>query len=265
MVDDGLYDGSKHACPVPDVVLGQHVMPMPSGSVGTKSGTFMTAADSFKVTIHGRGGHGSQPHRTIDPVVIASYIVVRLQGIVAREVPPGEAAVVTVGALQAGSTENVISDEAVLKINIRSVSEEWRSHLLAAVKRIVKAECEAGNCPKEPTWESTSSFPLTVNDDAVAAALDKAFVNYFGTERCVPVKNPFGSEDFGILGSSVKRPYCFWFFGGVDQGKWEEMEKKGTLGEQPWNHSAYFAPVIQPTLKTGIDALSVAALTFLMK
>ena len=133
MVDDGLYDESKHACPIPDIVLGQHVLPLPAACVGTRAGTFMSAADSFKITIFGSGGHGSMPHRCIDPVVIASHIVVRLQTIASREVPPNETAVVTVGALQAGSAENVISDEAVLKVNIRTVSAEWRDRILASV------------------------------------------------------------------------------------------------------------------------------------
>ena len=264
MIDDGLYDQSKHGCPIPDIVLGQHVIPLPAGVLASKPGPFMSAADSFKVTIFGRGGHGSQPHRTIDPVLIASHIVVRLQTIVAREVPPDETAVVTVGALQAGSTENVISDEAVLRINTRSVSEEWRTRILASVKRIIKAECEAGNCTKPPTIESTSSFPLTLNDDAVTGALEESFDGYFGKGH-IRAKSVLGSEDFGILGSSIERPYCFWIFGGVNPEKWAEMEKNGTLNEQPINHSPFFAPVIQPTLKTGTDAMIVAALTFLKK
>jgi amidohydrolase len=265
MVDDGLYDESKHACPIPDVVLGQHVMPFPASSVGTRSGTFMSAADSFKITIFGRGGHGSMPHRCIDPVVIASHVVVRLQTIASREVPPDETAVVTVGALQAGSTENVISDEAVLKINIRSVSEEWRKHILASVRRILKAECEAGNCPKEPTIEPTSSFPLTSNDPSLTAALDESFTSHFGKMHYPNMKSVLGSEDFGILGTSVKRPYCYWMFGGVGQAEWAEREKNGTLNEQPVNHSPFFAPVVQPTLTTGTDAMAIAALTFLAK
>lgn len=265
MVDDGLYEQSKHACPIPDVVLGQHVMPLPAGSVGTKPGPFMAAADSFKITIFGRGGHGSQPHQAIDPVVIASYIVVRLQGIVSREIPPDEVAVLTVGALQAGSTENVIADEAVLKINIRTFSPEWRNRILASVKRIVKAECDAGNCPEEPKFEQTSRFPLTDNDDTTNTTVRKSFLDYFGSERCVQLNKVFGSEDFGILGSSINRPYFFWLFGGADKAKWEKMKEEGNLHEMPYNHSPYFAPVIQPTLETGIDAMSVAALTFLMK
>lgn len=265
MVDDGLYDTSKHACPIPDVVLGQHVFPLPAGKTATRAGPVMSAADSFKITIYGSGGHGSMPHKTIDPVVIASHIVVRLQTIVSREVPPDETAVVTVGALQAGSTENVISDEAVLKINIRSVSDEWRERILASVKRIIRAECLAGNSPKEATIEPTSSFPLTVNDDTVTGTINKSFSSYFGDDHNPNVKNVLGSEDFGILGSAIDKPYCFWFFGGHDEKMYKEMVKKGQRHNIPVNHSPFFAPVVQPTLTTGVDALVVAALSYLGK
>ncbi|ETI23950.1 hypothetical protein G647_05757 [Cladophialophora carrionii CBS 160.54] len=266
MVDDGLYASDKHACPIPDVVLGQHVFPLQAGKTATRAGPVMSAADSFKITIYGSGGHGSMPHRTIDPVVIASHVVVRLQSIVSREVPPDETAVVTVGALQAGSTENVISDEAVLKINIRSVSAEWRERILASVKRIIQAECLAGNCPKDPLIEQTSSFPLTINDDAVAGEINKSFTAYFGPEAHDPnVKNVLGSEDFGMLGSAIDRPYCFWFFGGHDPAMYKEMQGKGEEHKIPVNHSPFFAPVVQPTLTVGVDALVVAALTYVGK
>ncbi|OQV08738.1 Peptidase dimerization domain-containing protein [Cladophialophora immunda] len=237
-----------------------------AGKTATRAGPVMSAADSFKVTIYGSGGHGSMPHRTIDPVVIASHIVVRLQTIRSREVPPDETAVVTVGALQAGSTENVISDEAVLKINIRSVSVEWREKILASVKRIIKAECLAGDCPKEPLIEPTSSFPLTINDAEVAGEINKSFTAYFGEKNHdQSLKNVLGSEDFGILGSSIGKPYCFWFFGGHDAGMYEEMVKKGEEQKIPVNHSPFFAPVLQPTLTIGVDALVVAALTYVGK
>ena len=266
MVKDGLYKSDKHDCPIPDVVLGQHVFPLQAGKTATRAGPIMSAADSFKVTIYGSGGHGSMPHRTIDPVVIASHLVVRLQTIVSREVPPDETAVVTVGALQAGSTENIISDEAVLKINIRTVSEGWRGRILASVKRVIKAECEAGNCPKEPLIEETSSFPLTINDAAAAGKINDSFTAYFGSDNHDPqVKNVLGSEDFGILGSAIDRPYCFWFFGGHDVKMYEEMEGKGQEHMIPVNHSPFFAPILQPTLTTGVDALVVAALTYLVK
>jgi amidohydrolase len=262
MVTDGLYDELKHACPIPDIVLGQHVMPYRAGSVETKAGTMMSAADSFKVTIFGSGGHGSQPHRTIDPVVIASHIVVRLQTICSREVPPDETAVVTVGSIQAGDTENIIADEAVLKIDIRSVTEEWRQRILTSVKRIVKAECDAGRCPKEPVFERTRTFPITDNDKEVNDAIEKSFSTYFKNNHKSTPKAELGSEDVSILASHVNKPCCFWFFGGTAAKEWDERKKNGTLNEIPVNHSPFFAPVLQPTLKTGVDALVVAALTF---
>lgn len=265
MVTSGLYDPHKFACPIPDVVLGQHVFPVRAGEVHTRPGVVMSAADSFRITIHGRGGHGSMPHNCIDPVVIASHIVVRLQTIVAREVPPDEIAVVTVGALQAGSTENVISAEAVLLINIRTVSVVWRDRILESVKRVVRAECEIGRCPRAPEIVATSSLPLTVNDAATIARLEESFDGHFGGRHKKAMKNVLGSEDFGILGSAIDRPYAFWFWGGTDQEVWDGHEREGKLDEIPVNHSPFFAPAVQPTITTGVDALVVAALTFLGK
>ena len=143
MVDDGLYD----KIPTPDYVLGQHIMPLRAGCVGSRKGVIMGAADSFKVTVWGRGGHGSMPHRSIDPVILAANIVLRLQTIVSREVDPSEMAVVTIGSVQAGTTENVIADNAVLRINIRTMSSHTRARVLAAMRRIIKAECEASKAP----------------------------------------------------------------------------------------------------------------------
>lgn len=263
MVNDGLY--KKHECPIPDIVLGQHVMPYRAGSVETKTGTMMSAADSFKVTIFGSGGHGSQPHRTIDPVVIASHIVVRLQTICSREVPPDETVVVTVGSIQAGDTENIIAAEAVLKIDIRSVTEEWRLRVLDSVKRIVKAESDAGRCPKEPVFERTRTFPLTDNDEKTNKAIEKSFSAYFKESHKSAPKAHLASEDVSRLASSVSKPCCFWFFGGIDAMVWDERKENGKLYDIPVNHSPYFAPVLQPTLKTGVDALVVASLTFLGK
>jgi amidohydrolase len=273
MINSGLYAPDKHACPIPDVVLGQHVFPFRSGTVHTKAGPVMSAADSFRITIFGRGGHGSMPHRCIDPVVIASHIVVRLQSIVSREVPPDETAVVTVGALQAGDTENIISDTAVLKINIRTVSEIWRTRILESVTRIVNAECEIGRCPKPAEIVPTSRFPLTVNDGETVGRLEEAFDKHFGDGNEDGIvdghkknmNNVLGSEDFGILATAIGKPYAFWFWGGTDPELWDRYEKEGRLDEVPVNHSPFFAPCVQPTLTVGVDALVVGALTFLGK
>ncbi|TVY89280.1 Hippurate hydrolase, partial [Lachnellula willkommii] len=270
MIADGLYDSQKHACPIPDVVLGQHVFPLLAGAVGTRVGSFMSAADSFRVTVYGRGGHASMPHKTVDPVVMAAHIIVRLQTVVSREVDPRDSAVVTVGSVQSGMTENIISSEATLKINVRTVLPETRTKVLAAIKRIVKAECDASGALKEAHWESTSSFPFTINDRDVTKHVAKAFSEHFG-ERLDPDTPPLsGSEDFGILATEVPNkdggrgvPYCFWIFGGSDPKTFEDLKGRGKLDELPSNHSPYFAPVIQPTLSTGVDTLVVAALSYL--
>lgn len=263
MVNDGLY--SKHGCPIPDVILGQHVFPLKAGHTATRPGPFMSAADSFKITVYGSGGHGSLPHMTVDPVVLASHIVVRLQTIISREIPPNEIAVLTVGAIEGGNTENIISDFAVLKVNIRSVSQKWRAKLLAALERIVKAECLAGNSPKPPLIEPTTSYPLTENDSGATERISSAFSEHFGEQHDPAFKDILGSEDFGILGSAVNRPYCFWFFGGHDAGVIDDLVEKDQAHKIPTNHSALFAPIIQPTLTTGVDAMVVAALAYVGK
>lgn len=270
MIADGLYDPAKHSCPIPDVVLGQHVMPYPAGTVGSRVGSFASAADSFRVTVYGRGGHASQPHRTVDPVVMAAHIIVRLQTVVSREVDPREAAVVTVGSMQAGMTENIIAGEATLKINVRTVTPATRDKVLAAIKRIVKAECEASGATKEPLWVSTSSFPFTINDKEVTNTLAKAFTKQFGDMHDAESQPLGGSEDFSILATEAPNknggkgvPYSYWMFGGTDPAKFKDAAEKNNLESIPINHSAHFAPVIQPTMSTGVDAAVVAALSFL--
>ena len=260
MVDDGLYK----KVPVPDVVLGQHVMPLGAGKVGMREGTIMAAGDSFKVTLFGRGGHGSMPHICIDPVVLAANVVVRLQGIVSREVDPQESAVVTVGSIQAGQTENIIAAEALLLLNVRTQKTATREKVLNAIRRIVEKECEASGCEKKPLIEETTRFPLTSNDAEVTKKLSTNFGDMFG-ENFIGDLAPYNaSEDVSTLATSVGKPCCFWFFGGIDAEKWDKAAEEGRIAQDiPVNHSAYFAPVIEPTLKIGTETLCMAALTFL--
>ena len=241
-------------------------MPFRAGKVLNRTGTIMGAADSYKVTLYGRGGHGSMPHRCIDPVLLAANVVLRLQSIVSREVNPAEMAVVTVGSLQAGATENVIADHAVLKVNIRTMNSLTREKVLAAVNRIVQAECEASGSTKKALIEPISRFPLTINDEKVASRLASSFSQHFKAEFDNDTPPINGSEDISVLATSIGRPYNFWFFGGVDHELLDQARQDGRLDEDiPVNHSPYFAPVIQPTLKTGYEALYVGALTFLEK
>lgn len=258
MIDDGLYD----KIPVPDYVLGQHVMAMRAGSVGLKGGTIMAGADSLKITLFGTGGHGSQPHRTVDPAVLAAHVVVRLQSIVSREVDYNDVAVLTVGSIQAGKTENIIADHATIGVDFRSVRSETRAKLLHSIKRVVKAECEASGATKEPLIEVTRYLPNTVNDEAMANRLKVCFGEYFegNFDSDIPVTTI--AEDFSILATSQGVPCAFWHWGGIDPALWDEKLKQGRLQDVPVNHSSGFAPAIHPTMRTGIDTLCVAALEF---
>jgi metal-dependent amidase/aminoacylase/carboxypeptidase family protein len=173
-------------------------------------------------------------------------------------------AVVTVGSLQAGMTENIIPDLAELKINIRTVRKETRKRVLDSVFRIIKAECVAGGCEKEPLIERSSEFPFTVNDDEATLPIEETFADYFGESFKGAIDRLLGSEDFSIFGTAVQRPCCFWVVGMTDPELWEEeVVRKGK--DIPINHSPYFAPVLQPTLKVSVDAMALAALTFMAK
>ncbi|KAL4873067.1 hypothetical protein BDV12DRAFT_161269 [Aspergillus spectabilis] len=260
MVDDGLY--SK--IPIPDYVFGQHVMKLRAGSINSKPGTIMAAADSMKITVFGRGGHGSLPHQTVDPVLLAAHIVVRLQSIVSREVDPSDLGVLTVGSLQAGQTENIIADRAEIGIDFRTVKPETRQKIISSIQRIVTAECTASGSPKPPVFTPTRRFPPTVNDHKVTAELAVSFAGHFEDfDADTPRTNV--SEDFSTLGKCRDLPCCFWFLGGIDPELWDEAQRNGSHAEIAGNHSALFAPVIQPTLKSGVDALCIAALTVLRK
>lgn len=205
MIDDGLFDRMRR----PDVILGQHVVPSPAGSIGYRPGITQAAADSFAVRLFGRGAHGSMPEASVDPVVMASATVLRLQTIVSREISPAQAAVLTIGALQAGTKDNVIPDEALLRLNVRSFDEDVRRHVLDAIERIVNAEAAASGAPRPPEITVTEHYPLTVNDPDRTAAVAAALREHFGAERVQELGAPSSaSEDFGSFGSEWGVPSC---------------------------------------------------------
>lgn len=259
MIDDGLFE----RFPKPQIVLGQHVGPLPAGLVGYGFGPVMAAADSANVTLYGRGGHGSRPEATIDPVLMAANVVTRLQSIVAREVPPAQSAVVTVGRLHAGTKENIIPETAELGINIRTYSPEIRDLVRAAIERIVRAESQACAAPREPDIEWFASAPLLVSEPEATRTTVSAFTDHFGPQRIqtIPVVN--ASEDVGTYGEVLGVPTVFWFWGGLDPAIAGPAFAEGREDQLPSNHSPFFAPVIEPTLSTGVEALTIAALTWL--
>ena len=145
-----IEDGMVKRFPKPDVTLGQHVMPLSAGQIGYRAGTMLSAGDSLEVTLFGRGAHGSMPEKSIDPVVMAASAVMRLQTVVSREVAMTDSAVVTVGTLQAGMSDNVIPDQAMLRLNVRTFKDQVRDRVLSAIKRILEAEAAASGAPKPP-------------------------------------------------------------------------------------------------------------------
>jgi amidohydrolase len=259
MVEDGLAKVVGHV----DVAFGQHVLPMPAGTVGTRPGSTLSAADSVKITVFGRGAHGSMPQASVDPVVLAAMIVVRLQTVVAREIAATDPAVLTVGSIQAGTKSNVIDDHAVLQLNIRSYNDQTRQALLDAVKRIVIAECQASRSPKDPEFELFDRFPPTLNDPETTARVRAAFDALF-EERAQDLPLQTASEDFSDIPAALSAPYTYWGIGGIDPGTYHRAAEAGRIAEDiPVNHSPTFAPVIQPTLDTGTKAMVAATLAWL--
>ncbi|KAJ5467086.1 hypothetical protein N7475_004838 [Penicillium sp. IBT 31633x] len=258
MLNDGLYD----KIPKPDLVLAQHVTRMRAGTVSLRAGPLLTAADSFAVRVFGRGGHGSAPHTTIDPIVTGASIVTRLQTIVSREVTPGKLAVVTCGSIHAGTSSNIIPSHLDLQLNVRTYDEDVRKRVCASIHRIIEAECEAAGATEKPEIKCTSSSPSTINDEKTIDALRETFQPYFGDDL-VCMEPPTASEDFSLLATAVGAPYVMWMFGGTDPEIWDDAVAKGTVDELPSNHSPFYAPVIQPTLRAAVDAIALGALTFL--
>ena len=267
MVDDGLYEPERYNVPLPDICIGGHVTSNRSGVLGTRRGIIASSADSMRVILHGRGGHASQPHALIDPVVMAAATITRLQTIVSREVNPAYHAVVTVASIQAGNAENIVVDDANLAIDIRAMDQGTRDQLLMSVKRIVQAESTASNAVKAPTFTPTRTFPLTINDHLATARCEETFAAHFHEEDHCYNRTiaPLGfSEDFSILATRAGGPAVFFVYGGTDPVVWDQCERDGTIAQNiPTNHSAQFAPVIQPTLRTGMDAYAASALTWL--
>lgn len=260
MLDDGILD----RYPKPDVVLGQHVTPLPAGIIGVRGGTQMAASDGLTVTLHGRGGHGSRPHATIDPVVMAAATVMRLQTIASREIDPQGVAVVTVGSIHAGLKNNIIPAEAKLELSLRYPNEEAREKVLASVDRIVRAEAAASGAEREPEIRTDHTLPATINDEDATARVTAALQRALGEASVIDPGMFTGSEDVSWFARDAGAPLVFWFWGGVDPTRFAEASATGRLEQEiPTNHSPFFAPEIHPTIEVGVTALSAAAREFL--
>ena len=260
MVGDGLFT----RFPKPDFVLGMHDTNLiAAGQVAVVSGPAATASNAVDITFYGKGGHGAQPHRAIDPVVMAARAVVSLQTIVSREVNPLDPAVITVGTFRAGTKRNVIADDAKLELTVRSYKNEVQKQLLAAIERIAKAESAAARAPKEPTVfvDPKEASEVVFNDPTLAARLTAAFRRGLGNASVVSIDPSTASEDFGVYGRIAGVPSVQFRVGAVEPGEFAKAKAAGT--QTPGPHSALFAPDRERTLRTGVAAFTLAVLEVL--
>jgi amidohydrolase len=249
MVEDGLFT----RFPKPDIGVALHSgNGLAAGQVGITPGYMNAAADSLRITVYGKGGHGARPETTIDPVLIAASIAVRLQSIVAREIHPGDAAVITVGYIQAGTKNNIIPDTAQMGLTVRSRKPEVRQHLLAAIERVAKGEAEAGGAEKMPLIEKYESTSAVYNDPVLSRHLATVLESAVGKGN-VDIQAPTSmtSEDYSVF---VEQgiPSFYFSLGVADPQKLAAA--RASHGELPSNHSPLYAPVIDPSVHAGIAA-----------
>jgi len=254
--------------PKPDYVLALHDSPvLPAGQVAWREGPLLAGSDSVDITIRGYGGHGAAPHMTKDPIIIGSELVVFLQTIVSREMDPLAPTVVTVGSFHAGTKHNIIPDDAHLQLTVRTMTPEQREKALTAITRATNGIASAAGVPadRSPIIEvSKDHVPATINDAALTRRVAAAMEKSLGKENVVEGKPVMGSEDFSLFAlAEPKPPTTMFWLGAVDPVKWKEAQEKGT--RLPSLHSSEFAPLPEPAIRTGVKAMTAAALDLLKK
>jgi hippurate hydrolase len=263
MLKDGLFT----RFPKPDLCVAMHVSSdLPAGSLGYTEGNAMASSDSVDILVRGVGGHGAMPHTTKDPVVLASQIVLAVQTIVSRETRPTEPSVVTVGSIHGGSKHNIIPDEVRLQLTLRSYSDKVREHQITAIKRITRGLAQAAGLPEDMMPVVTlgrDNVPPTYNDPALTQRLVKTFTAWFGKDNLMTRPSSMGAEDFGLYAHSAKVPGCMFWLGAVEPARWQESERTGK--PLPSLHNSRFHPLREPTLKTGLTAMTAAVLELIGK
>jgi amidohydrolase len=262
MMKDGLYEKFPH----PDYAIALHDDPfLPAGMLGYKAGALMAGVDMMNVTVYGEGAHGAAPHKGIDPIVLSAQMIQAYQTIVSRRIAPTDPAVVTVGAIHGGTVGNIIPDEVTMKLTLRSYSQDVREEIISSVKRISENIARSAGLPesKLPTyWIREPHTPALINDAQLTEQMVNVFKNNLGEDKVVEVKAQMIGEDFSRFGMQERKiPITMFYLGANDPGFLKEAEEKGL--EIPGLHSPYFAPVPEPTIKTGIKAMSLFAMDIL--
>lgn len=271
--DAMLKDGLFIRFPRPDLCLGQHVLPLVAGTVGHNAGVIMSASVNVDVRLFGKGGHGSAPQVSIDPVIMASSLIMKLQTIRSRELAGDVPAVVTIGFVNAGIKHNVIPDEAHIGINIRTQSTNIQEQIISAIRRMAEAEAEAFRAPRMPEITTSSEFPITSNSEPIDQRIRAVHTALLGSDNIIELPTIMASEDFSQYGLPGRHhyggepvPYCVWGFGGHSQERYNAAPGNSLMTKMPYlpsNHQPNFAPDPEPTLRVGIYALTSAALAYL--
>jgi amidohydrolase len=264
MMADGLY--SK--IPKPDYLIALHdSAELEAGKVGYSPGFALANSTSVEITIRGLGGHGSRPESTKDPIVVAAQTILALQTIVSRENSPLDPAVVTVGSIHGGAKSNIIPDEVKLLLTVRSYKEEVRQRILASIARITKNVAEAAGIPEDraPIVKTSESefTPATYNDPKLTERLAGVFEKTLGANNVVKAPPIMGAEDFGHFSLDNQIPSSMFWLGAADPALVEASRKSGK--PLPSLHSSLFAPLPEPTLRTGVKAMTAAVLELMKK
>ncbi len=254
--------------PKPDKAVALHCSSdMAHGQIGIVEGYALANVDTVEIVVKGVGGHGSMPHLSKDPIVLAAQIVLALQTIVSREVRPGDPAVVTVGSIHGGTKSNIISDEVRLQLTLRSYKTETRQHLIDSIKRIVKAQAESAGMPAGKMPEvlvSDDQAPALYNQPALCAEVRRLVEPVLGKENVITREPVMGAEDFAEYGLTKENlPLCMFWLGTQPPETVAEAKAKGTT--PPSLHSPYFKPVPEPTIETGVKVMSSAVLGLMKK
>ena len=262
MMNDGLYERFPH----PDYAIALHDDPfLPAGTVGYKEGALMAGVDMMNVTVYGEGAHGAAPHTGIDPIVLSAQMIQAYQTIVSRRLAPTEPAVVTVGSIHGGTVHNIIPDKVEMQLTLRSYSPETREELINSVKRISENMARAAGVPesKMPTyWIREPHTPALINDSKLTQQMVKVFQTNLGEDKVVEVKAQMIGEDFSRFGMSEQKvPISMFYLGANDPSFLKKAKEEGL--DIPGLHSPYWAPLAEPTIKTGVKAMSLFALDIL--
>lgn len=261
MLEDGLYK----RFPKPDYALALHSDPQtPVGTVSFSEGLSLAASDTIDIVVKGKGGHGAAPHLSVDPIVLAARIILDLQTIVSREVNPQDPCVITVGSIHGGTKHNIIPNEVLLQLTVRTTKTEVRDHVLKAIDRMVKAAAVSARAPEPDVRVNLEQYtPATFNDVALARKCADVFRSVLGAENVRTRRPVMGAEDFGRFAEG-KTPIFMYFLGTVSKEKYEASEKLGGV-PLPGMHTDSYAPLPEPSIRSGVRTMSLAAMNLLTK